>query len=432
MALTLDPILASAIEGQSRHPIIEILSQSMEPDIPFDGAFLTTETATEKWPNMICHSSGALAIFYRLGEGGWGSPNYMHYVYTDGSRLIFAHVNLPHPQNYFQNGSLCELTNGNIGIVHLEQEALLQNYYLYRTVIQLNGTVITSAALVESYIGTSYVIEDPFVIRLANGTYLMVYMKKTVAGPTYQIFKRTSADFLTWSAESAISISGLSSANIHRTPSLKQMESGDIWLCVAYTDFLSGVNEIVNIYYSISADNGANWGAAQQITDYDALSTSARHPILIERDPALLDLIFHEQSTVLSIGAGATGLCEPSPYVNPVSMHFDSVRRKLLVRNHRRYTGNAAFYNIVQVDVDTFLIDGCWSYTTIPGFDSNGAYADNEVAYHKTVNDALKTTLIPNAQNSDLKSLLQNGLTMFEQHLAHAERLAQQLGSKSP
>ena len=57
------------------------------------------------------------------------------------------------------------------------------------------------------------------------------------------------------------------------------------------------------------------------------------------------------------------------------------------------------------------------------------AYVDNEVAFHKTVNSALSTTLIPDAQNSELKSLLQNGLKVFQAHLEHAERLAQQLAS---
>jgi putative membrane protein len=57
------------------------------------------------------------------------------------------------------------------------------------------------------------------------------------------------------------------------------------------------------------------------------------------------------------------------------------------------------------------------------------AYVDNEVAFHKTVNSALSTTLIPDAQNSELKSLLQDGLKMFEAHLEHAEALAQQLSS---
>jgi putative membrane protein len=35
------------------------------------------------------------------------------------------------------------------------------------------------------------------------------------------------------------------------------------------------------------------------------------------------------------------------------------------------------------------------------------AYIDNEVAYHKTVNAALSSTLIPDAQNAELKALLQ-------------------------
>lgn len=56
-----------------------------------------------------------------------------------------------------------------------------------------------------------------------------------------------------------------------------------------------------------------------------------------------------------------------------------------------------------------------------PAFDE--AYAQNEVAYHQTVNAALETTLIPNARNAELKSLLQTGLKLFREHQQHAERL---------
>lgn len=52
------------------------------------------------------------------------------------------------------------------------------------------------------------------------------------------------------------------------------------------------------------------------------------------------------------------------------------------------------------------------------------AYVDNEVAYHKTVNAALKTTLIPSSSNAELKSLLETGLKIFQGHLQHAEMLA--------
>lgn len=52
------------------------------------------------------------------------------------------------------------------------------------------------------------------------------------------------------------------------------------------------------------------------------------------------------------------------------------------------------------------------------------AYIANEVAYHKTVNGALETTLIPSASNTELKSLLQTGLKIFQGHLQHAEHVA--------
>ncbi len=55
------------------------------------------------------------------------------------------------------------------------------------------------------------------------------------------------------------------------------------------------------------------------------------------------------------------------------------------------------------------------------------AYAANEVAYHKTVNGALSGTLIPSAQNAELKSLLETGLKLFQSHQMHAEHLAQSL-----
>jgi putative membrane protein len=52
------------------------------------------------------------------------------------------------------------------------------------------------------------------------------------------------------------------------------------------------------------------------------------------------------------------------------------------------------------------------------------AYADNEAAYHKTVNGALQSTLIPSASNAELKDLLSTGLKIFQGHQQHAEQLA--------
>lgn len=57
----------------------------------------------------------------------------------------------------------------------------------------------------------------------------------------------------------------------------------------------------------------------------------------------------------------------------------------------------------------------------------DAAYVANEVAYHKTVNEALESTLIPSADNAELKALLETGLTLFSSHQTHAEHLASEL-----
>ncbi len=63
-------------------------------------------------------------------------------------------------------------------------------------------------------------------------------------------------------------------------------------------------------------------------------------------------------------------------------------------------------------------------FAKLNAHDFDHAYLKNEVAYHGTVNSALKTTLIPSANNAQLKSLLETGLTLFTDHQKHAEHLA--------
>jgi putative membrane protein len=62
-----------------------------------------------------------------------------------------------------------------------------------------------------------------------------------------------------------------------------------------------------------------------------------------------------------------------------------------------------------------------------PAFDR--AYIDAEVKYHEAVIDAVKKTLIPSAQNADLKQLLTDVVPTLEGHLQHAKNVQAQLDS---
>ncbi len=67
------------------------------------------------------------------------------------------------------------------------------------------------------------------------------------------------------------------------------------------------------------------------------------------------------------------------------------------------------------------------SLATLDGAAFDRAYVANEIAYHKTVNGALATTLIPPSSNAELRKLLQTGLKLFQGHEMHAEHVASQL-----
>lgn len=60
---------------------------------------------------------------------------------------------------------------------------------------------------------------------------------------------------------------------------------------------------------------------------------------------------------------------------------------------------------------------------TLKGAAFDKAYVDHEVAYHEQVISALDSTLIPNARNAELKSLLVKVRPAFVAHLEHAKKL---------
>src|SRR3982751_4722673 len=55
------------------------------------------------------------------------------------------------------------------------------------------------------------------------------------------------------------------------------------------------------------------------------------------------------------------------------------------------------------------------------------AYIDNEVSYHEAVMKVVDETLIPDAKNAELKSLLQSARPVFVSHLNHAKEVQSSL-----
>lgn len=54
-------------------------------------------------------------------------------------------------------------------------------------------------------------------------------------------------------------------------------------------------------------------------------------------------------------------------------------------------------------------------------------YAQNELAYHKAVNDLVENAFIPNIEHADVKALFEAGLKIFKAHEGHAEMMVKNL-----
>jgi putative membrane protein len=74
--------------------------------------------------------------------------------------------------------------------------------------------------------------------------------------------------------------------------------------------------------------------------------------------------------------------------------------------------------------------DNMKSLKLLKGTAFDKAYIDHEVTYHQQVLDEIDKTLIPSAQNPELKALLVAVRPAFVGHLEHAKQVQSNLGKK--
>lgn len=84
-------------------------------------------------------------------------------------------------------------------------------------------------------------------------------------------------------------------------------------------------------------------------------------------------------------------------------------------------------------DNDTSLADQAKAYGMLQqksGADFDKAYLQHEIAFHSSVIDAIKGTLLPSIKDPELKALVTKVLPGFEHHLAATKTTAEKLGIK--
>ena len=63
----------------------------------------------------------------------------------------------------------------------------------------------------------------------------------------------------------------------------------------------------------------------------------------------------------------------------------------------------------------------------LSGADFDRRYAENELAYHQTVNNLVESEFIPNIENAEVKALFEAGLQIFKTHEEHAAHVVKSL-----
>ncbi len=370
MALSLDPTLAAAQVLQSRHPLAEIISSPQVPDIPFDGTRLTGEAFDEYGPSVIAHSTGRLILAYIADTD---TRSQIKFVYTDTDRTAFSTVTLDLyslVSSQIEAVSICEMTGGNIGMVLLVHHKSGHVYRLARRVYTPVGVAVGNSEIAnwdeDLYTG------DPWVITKGANDYYAIFTRYVEGDAHYHFFKTASSDFAAWATPSEVAVGGLDASLKLGNPSMLKVASGDIWL---WFDVVESVGpngeELSNVYYSISTDNGVSWANATKFTNYTKYSETGKHPVMLQKIATQLYMMFTKQVSVLQMDDTAAGW--PMGDI-ATDLQFDSVNRKLYVLN-TMWGGWNGIQCVVKIDVDTWTVEKYWDDESAPAaFDPDCMY----------------------------------------------------------
>ena len=368
--ITLDATLKAAQDGLTHKPICKIVSTSLAADIPFDGQLFSSQTSDETNPDMTAHSSGRLvSTFVRDGD--------LYLMYSDATRTTWTEVLVFNNSGIsgfsVMDASIVELSTGNLGIVFLARSSTYDR--LYSMIIGPTGTVVSAASQIVQQTLSSVTLGAMSLCETASGFILAYKYINTAADPDdYYIYRRTcNSSFASWSDGSAITLTGLISSRDKNHPELFRNQDGAIYLFFDYVDDIVDTNERRNIFYMISADEGANWTSPEALTSYGDFSASAVSPSVGEKTNGDIVVAYNAEISVLKITKDSTGYCTSSgdSDLNYVTdLFYIPSSGKLYVVSTWTYTGTKKLLRVLVIDVATWSIEKCYKQDGSPGWNA--------------------------------------------------------------
>lgn len=356
--ITLDPILQAAQDGDNHQPIISLVSESFVPSIPFEGSGFNSLTENETNPDIVEHTTGRLAAIVNRGDD-------LVLLVTDTDKTEWSEYTIYEGVGTNQ-ACLCELSSGDIGIVIINS-----TYDIYSMIVDTAGTVQTAATLINNY---STWVSSVSVELLANGMFTLVYAYLN-GSSEYSISKRTSFDFLTWSAVTTIAPSGLDNTLRIDNTHIRQLSSGEIFLLFDYVDDSQDGIELINCYLIRSSDNDTTWTVPESLTSYTTHGTSGKDPVIAERADGSVEIAFYEEKGVLTMNEDSTGWI--SPQDQTPTLHYDPASNKLYTKQIQSGAGTKTLDSCIVIDVATWTIEKIYTDATNPAY--NSYFSSNHV-----------------------------------------------------
>jgi len=366
MAITLDSTLQSAQDGASHRPTVSLLSEPMQAQVPLYGNHFNTDSTPEGNQELLLTSEGRLINVYI--DDDWSNDN-LYFYYTDTDRIQWAPAVYLEINN-INHASICELSNGNIGVVVVQRD-----YDVGYLIVSPTGTIITSYT--EIFSGGAWTGGISVINLLGDssaGGYMIVYAEGTAEPPgdtdTYSLQRRTSSNFTSWSSASEIATTGLSDTKYKDNPNLFQHSNGRLFLHFDYMDDIQNNVELRNIYGQYSDDNGITWSNTVKVTDYDSFGDQGIIPSVAEKEDGTLYIIHQETNRVKHYDTNLDGYPDTEDF-DGGQIQYDSVEKKLICNNIDKY--GDGFENVVLIDTETDTYIKFYDGNTSPSLPAGGA-----------------------------------------------------------
>ena len=370
--LTLDATLQTRQDSNVREPLIELSSNQLVNDIPFQGAYFNASATAEHRAEALVLSTGGIFSLF-LYEGADGSPSKMYLRYTDSEQQQWTTVPIIETA-IVQMMDCVEMPDGNIGVILLYGGSA--PYTLRSMILTPTGTIVTGPTTIYTFSSGAEIAAGMTVELQSNGVYRMVYSDWMIAysPDRYYLYTRTSADFLTWSGATQITVSGLNYEGPLRGVDLKQTTADGLMLAFDYSALTADLDggELSNIYYMLSNDNGATWGTPVKVTSYTQLGIDGKHPSIAERENGQIELVYYEEDTVIRVNRDTDGYddCHPEAYTKKMyagRLHYDAASGLLFVVSGTNGS-DGTVCSVTVIDTSDFSIEKIYTTETIPAF----------------------------------------------------------------